>query len=134
MIAYTRARILPPAFCLPGQSVLVMSISFIVRRIDEKVHKNEKKVHTTYISHLIVGKVRPIFAICCLVLFVFEYIYIYPAKILPPFLPKAPLQYVPKIRFTQATIDCLTANKTKNALHKETVILNHIGGDQLAMA
>ena len=36
-----------------------------------------------------------------------------PAKILSPFLTTAPLQYVPKILFTQATTD-----KTKNALHK----------------
>ena len=51
---------------------------------------------------------------------------LFPVKILSPFLPTAPLPYVPKIRFTQATIDCLTINKTKNALHKETVILNYI--------
>ena len=37
-----------------------------------------------------------------------------PAKILSPFLPTAPLHYVPKIQFTQATIDCLFNNKTKN--------------------
>ena len=49
-----------------------------------------------------------------------------PAKILSPFLCTAPLQYVPKIPFTQATIDCLAANKTKNVLHKETVILNYV--------
>ena len=55
-----------------------------------------------------------------------------PAKILTPFLPIAPLQYVPKILFTHATIDCLTTNKTKNALHKETVILNYIGGDPIS--
>ena len=55
-----------------------------------------------------------------------------PAKILSPFLHTAPLQYAPKIRFTQATIDCLTTNKTKNALHKETIILNHIGGDPIS--
>ena len=47
-----------------------------------------------------------------------------PAKILSPFLCTAPCQYVPKILFTQATIDCLTDNKSKNTLHKETVILN----------
>ena len=45
-----------------------------------------------------------------------------PAKIVSPFLPTAPLQWVLKIRFTQATIDCLTTNKTTNALCKETVI------------
>ena len=33
--------------------------------------------------------------------------------------------------FTQATIDCLTTNETKNALHNETVILNYIGGDPI---
>ena len=38
----------------------------------------------------------------------------------------APSQYVPKMLFTQTTIDCLTTNKTKNALHIETVILNYI--------
>ena len=58
----------------------------------------------------------------------------YLTKILSPFLSTAPLQYVPKILFTQATIDCLTNNKTKTALHKETVILSYIGGTQLAIA
>ena len=52
-----------------------------------------------------------------------------PAKILSPLLPPAPLQYVPKMQFTQATVDCLTTNKTKNALHNETIILSYIGGD-----
>ena len=51
-----------------------------------------------------------------------------PAKNLLPFLPTAPLQYVPKIRFTQAR----TTNKAKNAPHKETVILNYIGGDPIS--
>ena len=55
-----------------------------------------------------------------------------PAKILSPFLSRASLQYVPKILFTQATIDCLINNKTENALHKETVILNYIGGDPIS--
>ena len=49
-----------------------------------------------------------------------------PAKILSHFLCTAPLQYVPKIQFTQVTIDCLPNNKTKNALHNETVILNYV--------
>ena len=40
-----------------------------------------------------------------------------PGKILSPFLPTAPLQYVPKILFTKATIERLTTNKTKNALN-----------------
>ena len=58
-----------------------------------------------------------------------------PAKIVSPFLCTAPLLYVPKIQFTQATIDCLTTNKTKNVLHNETVILNYIVVvNQLAMA
>ena len=57
---------------------------------------------------------------------------ILPAKILSPFLPTTPLQYIPKIRFIQATIDCPATNKTKNALHKEMVILNHIGGEQIS--
>ena len=44
----------------------------------------------------------------------------------------ASVQYVPKILLTQATQDCLATNKTKNALHKETVILNYIsGGDPI---
>ena len=34
-----------------------------------------------------------------------------PVKILMPFLCTAPLQYVPKILFTRATIDCLITNK-----------------------
>ena len=55
-----------------------------------------------------------------------------PAKILSPFLPTAPLQYVLKIQFTQATIDCLTKDKTKNALHNEAVILKYIGGDPIS--
>ena len=55
-----------------------------------------------------------------------------PARILLPFFPTAPLvQYVPKIRFTQTTIDGLTTNKTKNAPHNETVILSYIGGDPI---
>ena len=54
-------------------------------------------------------------------------------KMLWPFLCTAPLQYVPKILFAQATIGCLTNNKTKNALHKETTIIkNHIGGDPIS--
>ena len=55
-----------------------------------------------------------------------------PAKILSPFLPTAPLQYVPKIRFTQATVDGVTTDKTMNAFHNETVILNYIGGDPIS--
>ena len=44
---------------------------------------------------------------------------------LMPFLCITTLQYVPKILFTQATIDCLTNNKTKNAdRQNETAILN----------
>ena len=49
-----------------------------------------------------------------------------PAKNISPFLCTAPLQYVPKIRFTQDTIDCLTTNRTKNARRNEMVILNDI--------
>ena len=55
-----------------------------------------------------------------------------PDKILSPFLPTAPLQYIPKITFTQATIDCLITNETKNVLHKEMVILNCIGVDPIS--
>ena len=55
-----------------------------------------------------------------------------PTKILSPFLCIEPLQYVPKIRFTQTTIDCLTTNKTKNVLLDETVILNYIGGEPIS--
>ena len=51
------------------------------------------------------------------------------AKFFMPLLSTAPLQYVPKIQFTQATMDCLINIKTKNALHNEAVILNYIGGD-----
>ena len=57
-----------------------------------------------------------------------------PGKILSPVLPTAPVQYIPKIRFTRAIIaiiDCLAINKTKNALHNMTVILNYIGGDPI---
>ena len=31
--------------------------------------------------------------------------------------------------FTQATIDYLATNETKNALHNEAVILNYFSGD-----
>ena len=55
-----------------------------------------------------------------------------PAKILSSFLSTEPLQYVIKILFTQATTDCLTTNKTKDALHNEAVILNHIFGDPIS--
>ena len=55
-----------------------------------------------------------------------------PAKILSPFLPTATLQYVPKIQFTQTTIDCLTNNITKNACHSEMVNLNYVGGDPIS--
>ena len=55
-----------------------------------------------------------------------------PAKILSLCLPTVPLQYVPKIRFTQVTIDCLITKKTRNAFHNETVILNHIGADPIS--
>ena len=51
---------------------------------------------------------------------------------LSPFLPTAPLQYVPQIQFTQATIDCLTKNKTKNVFVNETVILSYICGDPIS--
>ena len=40
----------------------------------------------------------------------------HPAEILLPFLCTAPLQYVPQILFTQATIDCFANDKTKNVL------------------
>ena len=55
-----------------------------------------------------------------------------PAKILSFILSTAPLQYVPKIQFTPATIDRLTNDKTKNTFHNETVILNYIGGDPIS--
>ena len=55
-----------------------------------------------------------------------------PAKILSLFLPAAPLQHVPKMLFTQATIDYLATNEIKNALHNETVILNYVGGDPIS--
>ena len=45
-----------------------------------------------------------------------------PAKILSSFLCTAPLQYIPKILFIQATIGCVTTNETKNALYNETAI------------
>ena len=50
-----------------------------------------------------------------------------PDQILSPFSCTAPLQYVPKILFAPATIDCFTINKTENALHSETVMLSYIG-------
>ena len=54
------------------------------------------------------------------------------AKILLPLLCTAPLQYIPKKIFTQASIDCLTATKIKNILLNERVILNYIGGDPIS--
>ena len=60
--------------------------------------------------------------------------HLWPAKILAPSLSTAPLQYVSKILFTQAIIDCLTTNQTKNALQSETVILNYalVVGDPIS--
>ena len=55
-----------------------------------------------------------------------------PSKFYRPFLSTVPLQYVPKILFTQATIDCLTNDKTKNALYYKAVILNYICGDPIS--
>ena len=49
-----------------------------------------------------------------------------------PFSYTAPLQYVLKIRFTPATIDCRTNNKTKNTRHNEMVIFSYIGGDPIS--
>ena len=63
-------------------------------------------------EHMHVSRVRP-------------YVRPYHAKILSPFLCTAHLLYIPKIQFTQATIDCLNNNKTKNVLLSETVILNY---------
>ena len=40
----------------------------------------------------------------------------------------------PKMQFTQTTVDCLTKNKTKNGLHKETVILNYIRSDPICFS
>ena len=39
---------------------------------------------------------------------------------------------VAKMLFTQATLDFLINNKTKNALHNEVVISNYIGGDPIS--
>ena len=49
-----------------------------------------------------------------------------------PFLSTAPLQDVPKILFTRASIDCLINNKTNNALDSEAVNLSYIGGDLIS--
>ena len=59
-----------------------------------------------------------------------------PDQILSPFCScTAPLQYVPKVLFSLATIDCLTTNKTKNLRHDEMVILNYtLVVTQLAIA
>ena len=56
----------------------------------------------------------------------------YPAKMLSPFLATAPLQYVPEIQSTQAIIDCLKTNKTKNGFNSEAIILNYIDGDPIS--
>ena len=71
-----------------------------------------KPITTTEVVHLLL--------LCC-----FEHNKT-PAKIVLPFLCTAPLQCAPKILFTQTTIDCLIIGKTKNALHKERVILNNV--------
>ena len=55
-----------------------------------------------------------------------------PVKMLSPFLSTAPLQYVPKIQFTQATIDCLINSNSKNAFHNKVVILSYISGDSIS--
>ena len=68
---------------------------------------------------------------CCYILITTCGHYTCPPKCYRPFLSTAPLQYVTKIQFTPATIDCLNNNKTKNALHNEKVILNYIGGDPI---
>ena len=47
-------------------------------------------------------------------------------------LSTAPSKYIPKIQFTQDTIDGLTKNKTKNVLVNETVILSDIVGDPIS--
>ena len=36
------------------------------------------------------------------------------------------------MQFIPATIDYLATNETKNALHKDTVILNYIAGDPIS--
>ena len=76
----------------------------------------------------------------CLILFnyfTFFSVYLHSKEVISrqnfiAFLPAAPLQYVPKMWITPATIDCLTTNQTNNALHNETVILNYIGGDPIS--
>ena len=57
-----------------------------------------------------------------------------PPKLFLPISCTAPLQYVPVILFTPAPIDCLTNNKTKNTLHKETVILSYTDGDPISLS
>ena len=54
---------------------------------------------------------------------------IHPSKLYRLFRSQQLYDSFPKILFTQTTINGLTNNKTKNALHNETVILNYIGGD-----
>ena len=76
---------------------------------------------------------RPNCSKACLLINVVSLCFIFTAhQNFIPFLCTAPLQYVPKIVFTQAAIDCLTTNKTKNALHSEMIILNYIGGDPIS--
>ena len=53
----------------------------------------------------------------------------YTPEFYSPFCPQHLYSTFPKILFTQAAIDCLINNKTKNALHSEAIILNYIGGD-----
>ena len=57
---------------------------------------------------------------------------VFPPKFYYPFCVQHLYSTFPKYYFTPATIDCLTANKTKNALHNEAVILNYIGGDPIS--
>ena len=45
------------------------------------------------------------------------------AKILSSILYTAPIQYVPKILFTQATIDCPANNNSKNILDNKSTVL-----------
>ena len=95
---------------------------FKKRASGEKERQSDERAQDTPdlfgVSGLIVG--------AQVVWYIRTYALNWPAKILSPFLCTAPLQYVPKIIFTPATIDCLATNKTNNALHKEMVILNYI--------
>ena len=57
---------------------------------------------------------------------------LYPLRFYRPFRAQHLYSTFPKYDLLRATIDCVTVNKTKNALRNETVILNYIDGEPIS--